>query len=118
MNRDDISADGNEIRIGDKSFLAEHPHPIKKYVIVDDDVIVVRFRYGVDDDIDRNIAAFASDGHRLWTVEQPDVPPAHDADPFVNIYVRDGQLRGVTYWGGDYRIDHETGTLDDKKDSR
>lgn len=115
-NRVSVSVDGDEITLdGDRVRLER---PIAEYRVMENDVVVVRFEAPAESDNNRNVVAIDADGNRLWKIQEPKRPPAHDSNPFVRIYIEDGDLWAGTYWGPDYRVSHESGRFEEQKDVR
>jgi len=75
-----------------------------------DDVVVARFKIPSEVVHNRNVVAVTEMGTRRWTIPEAPHGPQED-NPYMDIYIQDGELWAGAWLGMAYRVDVDTGEL-------
>ncbi|WP_049907066.1 hypothetical protein [Halovivax asiaticus] len=104
-----VLSDGNVLTIGGTDI--EVDHPIGQVLEMEDRVLVL-LSPSQDAGRDRqNVLAFSYDGDLLW---KSGIPEKSDRHMFGSLTTEDGDIIGWSWNKHEYRIDPETGELEDR----
>lgn len=102
-----VDYDGNELTIGDETITLRHR--IEDIMKTEGKILVVLYPPNEVEDL-QNVLAFDEDGNKLWESEVPEKKSQH---LFAGLRKEDGDVIGWSWNAHDYKIDLETGELED-----
>lgn len=111
---DSVSVDGAELTINGTTVTFEFE--IGEAIGLDE-VIVIRLKVPKGEIHNQNVVAVDETGSKCWTI--PECPRGSAEDkPYMNIYLREGEVRAWNWLGHDFRVDPATGALSDREEYR